>query len=163
MSFIGRIYKLISSHTNLVYYGSTSHSLSQRWSRHKSAYKQFLAGKGNKITSFELMKYDDAQIQLIEEVEFSSKQEMRDRERYFIEGEGKETRANKHLPGLSNNESCSNWRKKNPNYNREYNKRYSVENKQKRNDYLKDYHKTYKERHMNCTKNDMQIKNTEIS
>ena len=85
MTFIGKIYKIKSSKTDNVYIGSTTKTLKQRLSKHKSDYKRYVNGSYHFITSFEILKHDDAIIELIEEKQFKDKNEMYLRERHFIE------------------------------------------------------------------------------
>ena len=62
----GKIYKITSSQTDIVYVGSTCNPyLSTRFSKHKYTYKTYLDDKFNYISSFEIMKYNDAKIELI--------------------------------------------------------------------------------------------------
>lgn len=82
----GKIYKIVSFQTALIYVGSTCQSLSKRMSIHMSAYKTHLAGKGKRlINSFEILKYGAAEIVLIEAFPCKSKEELYARERHFIE------------------------------------------------------------------------------
>ena len=83
-SFTGRVYKLISSHTDEIYIGSTEASLSNRLNRHKCDYKNYINGKKNYISSYEILKYADVKIELIHEGEFSTKREFRRLEGSFI-------------------------------------------------------------------------------
>ena len=62
----GRIYQITSAHTDKVYIGSTCQALSNRMAKHRACYKRYLDGKNNYITSFEILQYDDAQIELVE-------------------------------------------------------------------------------------------------
>lgn len=62
-----KIYKIISNETNDIYIGSTTKQyLSQRMTAHKYDYKKYLGGKGNYIASFDILKYDDVKIVLLE-------------------------------------------------------------------------------------------------
>lgn len=62
-----RVYKLVSSQTDKVYIGSTCQKyLSSRLSQHKTDYKNFLKGKYGNVSSFEIVKYDDCKIVLIQ-------------------------------------------------------------------------------------------------
>ncbi len=82
----GKIYKLVSFQTNNVYIGSTAVSyLSNRLAKHRSNYNSFQIGKGHYVTSYELLKYDDVDIILIENYACQTKQELHARERYWIE------------------------------------------------------------------------------
>ena len=74
--YIGKIYSIRSHQTDLIYIGSTIETrLSARLSKHRSDYKRYImSGKFNYyVSSFEILKYNDAYIELIEEVENISK------------------------------------------------------------------------------------------
>ena len=58
----GKIYKLTSEETELVYIGSTCNTLKQRLGKHKSIYRT----SNKNITSKLLLKYADVKIELIE-------------------------------------------------------------------------------------------------
>ena len=62
----GKIYTIRSYQTDKIYIGSTTQSLSKRLSCHKSNYKNYLDGKYHKITSFDIIEYGDAYIELLE-------------------------------------------------------------------------------------------------
>jgi hypothetical protein len=81
-----KIYKLISPHTNEVYYGSTKVSLSNRKSQHKTSFKKYqLTGKGY-YTSFKLFELGDVEIILVEECkDIENREQLLRRERFFIE------------------------------------------------------------------------------
>ena len=82
---IGRVYKLVSSNTDEIYIGSTVSTLSDRLCRHKYDYKRYMDGKQNYISSYEVLKYVDAKIELIYEGEFISMNELRRLEGSFIQ------------------------------------------------------------------------------
>ena len=81
---IGRVYKLVSSHTDEIYIGSTVYTLSDRLCRHKYDYKKYMDGKQHYITSFDILKYVDVKIEPIHEGEFDSLNELRRLEGSFI-------------------------------------------------------------------------------
>ena len=59
----GKIYKLVSFQTDKVYVGSTCEPyLSNRMSKHRVNFKNYQNGGYHYVTSFELLKYDDADI-----------------------------------------------------------------------------------------------------
>jgi hypothetical protein len=93
---IGRIYKLTSSQTNQCYIGSTTESIKSRISKHKYNYKQYRDGKYHYVSSYEIVKFNDAKIELLEEKEFKDKKNMFERERFYIETH--ENAANKQIP-----------------------------------------------------------------
>ena len=77
----GKIYKIISNQTDDVYYGSTIEIvLSNRLAKHRNNYKSWLSEKFPYITSFEIMKYSDAKIILVESYPCTSRYELIGRE-----------------------------------------------------------------------------------
>lgn len=64
----GKIYILKSLNTCNVYIGSTCLLLSTRLSLHKSKYKEFLNGGYSYLSSFEVLKYGDVYIELLEDI-----------------------------------------------------------------------------------------------
>ena len=77
VQIIGRIYRIVSSECDGCYIGSTTRQLSIRFSCHQSTYKRYLAGKSNYVTSFKVIKFADANIELIHEGVFDSKEDMK--------------------------------------------------------------------------------------
>jgi len=76
-----KIYKLYSlSEPSLVYYGSTTNSLSKRMTQHKHSFNE-----NRKITSKLIFKNNDEVIELVEEFPCNSKTELRIREGYYIQ------------------------------------------------------------------------------
>jgi hypothetical protein len=76
----GKIYRIHSYQTDLVYYGSTTEKLSRRLSGHKSNIKS-----GSSVSSKRIFEYDDVMITLIELFPCNSKSELESRERFYIE------------------------------------------------------------------------------
>lgn len=77
---IGKIYAIRSHVSREVYIGSTIQSLNIRISEHRSRFKSYLNGEHNYISSFELIKYEDHYIELIESYEYSNRRELHKRE-----------------------------------------------------------------------------------
>jgi len=75
----GQIYSIRSHQTDLIYIGSTIQPLHKRFYEHKSGFKTEI-----NYTSKEIMKYDDAYIELIEDFPCNSKKELTKREGYYI-------------------------------------------------------------------------------
>ena len=71
----GKIYKITSKQTDDVYIGSTIQELNRRFKCHKK----------NRCSSREIMKYDDAIIELIELYPSNSLEELLWRERYLFD------------------------------------------------------------------------------
>lgn len=83
---LGKIYKIISDQTDKIYIGSTTKkTLAQRMAKHRNNYKGYLKGKYHYVTSFDLLKYNDAKIILIENHPCNNKDELRSREQYWID------------------------------------------------------------------------------
>jgi len=81
----GKIYKITSNSTDKIYIGSTCLPLERRLAIHKSGYKVFLNGKRRNVSSFEIVKYEDCNIILIEEIQYETNNQLLDRERFYIE------------------------------------------------------------------------------
>jgi hypothetical protein len=80
----GLIYKIVSDSTDKVYIGSTTQTLQKRLKRHKSSYKGYLKYNNEYISSYELVKYKNCKIELLEEIEFTDKRELLKLEGYYI-------------------------------------------------------------------------------
>jgi len=81
----GNIYKIVSDSTDKIYIGSTVKSLEKRLEEHENSYeiwfsRDFVSGY---MSSFEILKYGDYKIILIEEYPCSSYQELLKREGYY--------------------------------------------------------------------------------
>ena len=93
-----KIYRLFSPSTNKVYIGATSQKyLSSRLAMHKENRSLHAAKLANYITSIELTKYHDCQIELIENFPCTNRTELGARERYHLE-QNKINAVNKMIP-----------------------------------------------------------------
>jgi len=92
----GKIYQIRSIEGDLTYYGSTTNPLCKRMTKHRSNYKAFQAGKFARITSFDVLAFDDAQITLVELAPCNTKEELTAIERRYIEAN---PCVNKYIPG----------------------------------------------------------------
>src|SRR5271156_6832462 len=110
-----KIYKLVSDLTEDKYFGSTVQSLSARKNCHKTKYDCFVKGKHHYTTAFEVTKYPDFQIILVENFPCNNVEELRARERWYIENN---YCTNKNLPGRKSAEYCAQ-----PEYRKRKNKR----------------------------------------
>ena len=72
----GKIYSIRSFQTDDIYIGSTTQELCNRMSGHRRNYKKYLNGKYTFVTSFDILKYDDAYIELIEKYPCTCKKEL---------------------------------------------------------------------------------------
>lgn len=81
----GKIYKIISSHTNKIYIGSTAKKyLSERMYEHRKELRHYEMGiRPWKTTSWDIIKYNDAKIILIEKWPCTCREELLQREQYW--------------------------------------------------------------------------------
>jgi hypothetical protein len=80
----GKIYTIRSHQTDDVYIGSTTQSLKERLRGHKKDYNSWKNGKRNYTSSYEIIKYDDAYIELLEDVNCERKEQLHKREGELI-------------------------------------------------------------------------------
>lgn len=73
MSYKGFIYAIKSQQTDDVYVGSTKSDLNTRFSQHKCGFKKYLRDSKGYATCYEILKYDDAYIELLEECSCESR------------------------------------------------------------------------------------------
>lgn len=145
---LGKIYKLISP-SGLIYIGSTCEILSKRLGGHKGDYKYYQKHKNRHfISSFILFEedIDNIDIVLIENYPCNSKDELRARERYYIDSL---KCVNKNKPFLIqedfkeyNKKFCKKYYEKNKEYFFQKHKKYYEKNKEK----IKEYNKEYREK-----------------
>ena len=93
-----KIYCIKSYQTDLVYYGSTTQLLCIRIAKHKDHCKRYVKGTKHYITSYEIIKFEDAYIELLENYPCNTKEELITRERHYIENN---KCVNKTIPGRS--------------------------------------------------------------
>ena len=117
-----KIYKIVDNTNGNIYIGSTTEpTLARRLQKHKASYNQYIQGKQNFITSFNIIKNGDYDIILLEKCEnIKSKDELHARERYFIENN---VCVNKNKPHRTNKE-------------------YKQDNKEQITEKAKEYYKT---------------------
>ena len=139
---IGRVYCIRSYQTDNIYIGSTFQPLHKRIYGHKSSYKQWQNKKHNYITSFELIKYDDCYIELIEEYKNLNKKEL---EKYEGDHIRKNDCVNKIIVGRTQKE----YYKDNNDKILEQKKEYYQDN----NDKIKEQRKYYYKEKSNDVKN----------
>jgi predicted GIY-YIG superfamily endonuclease len=118
---LSRIYKISSPSTAFVYYGSTIKSLNERFSKHRSDYKRYLDGKINYITNFEIVKFNDCNIQLISECFYDTKKDLVRAEGIVI-GENNDA-INKRIAGRTEKEYYQQNKEKLIASQKEYNRR----------------------------------------
>ena len=155
----GKIYSIRSYQTDKIYIGSTTQPLSKRFSCHKSYYKQYLNGKHSYITSFEILQFEDAYIELIEELSCENKEQLCKREGELIR---LYNCVNKSIAGRTekewkienkekikeyreqNKDKMKEYQKQNEDRIKEYQKKYREQNKDKMKEYNKQYYQQKK-------------------
>lgn len=124
----GKIYKLYSLSKNIVYFGSTAEKyLSKRLQHHLADYKKYKNNKKNFITSFKVLECEDYKIELIEEINCNNIDQLRERERFYIENNDC---INKKIPNRTNKEYHKEWEQNNKEHIKEYKKEYYENNKE---------------------------------
>lgn len=68
------------------YIGASVQSLSSRMCKHRDHYQRYLAGTFHKLSSFDILKYDDARIELVEECPCENKEQLSKKEGEYIRG-----------------------------------------------------------------------------
>ena len=148
----GKIYKIVCNVSGLIYIGSTTKkTLAMRLSGHRSAYKAYLdkLERAAYITSFQVLEKEDYSIILIENYPCNNKDELRARERFYIESINC---VNKAIPGRGKLESRMVCHYNNKEKNNKQALDYYYKNKDKLNEILlcecgKSYTKGHKNRH----------------
>ena len=79
-----KIYKIVSPSTDKIYIGSTTQTLAQRLGKHIKIYKYYTNNNSYYTSSYEIIKLGDYSIQLIEQCNFNNKEQLRQREGYYI-------------------------------------------------------------------------------
>ena len=159
----GKIYALKSKDCDKFYIGSTCTSLAKRLDKHRRHYKEYLNGKGKYISSYEVVKQDDCEIELIEKYPCTCKGEL-------FQQEGLHIRArlgdlyNVYIAGNSGNwkeykqrhfakqgnyqkhlERCKRYRENNREKVKESQKKYDEKTKAQKSEYGKQYYQKHKE------------------
>lgn len=134
----GKIYRLISAETNEQYIGSTIRTLNERLSYHKNDYKRYLKGGQHYVTSYEILKYVNAEIELIEAFPCENDEQLKQREGYY---QRKENCVNKNVAGRTKRE----WYEDNKEKKKKYNKEYNEANRDKINAKAREQYRRQKE------------------
>lgn len=123
----GKIYKIKSKNTDKIYIGSTCQSLNERLKGHEKDFIQYYNGNCNKhVSSFEILEFGDYKIKLIQDFSCDNKQQLKDREAYYIK-ENIKIVVNKCIP----NRSSKQYKIDNKERLSDYNKQYNIDNKEK--------------------------------
>ena len=139
----GYVYALRSYQTDDIYIGSTLGTLRQRLYKHKYDLKQFNNGKYHYVTSYEIVKYDDAFIEMIEKYENVNKMELRKYEGHTI----RNTKCvNKRIEGSRSKEEMKEYQKEYYEINYDKIKEYQKEYREINNDKMKEYREINKDK-----------------
>lgn len=148
----GKIYKLVSKHTDKIYIGSTCKSLDERLKKHESHFLNYFVGKHSYLTSFEILELGDYSIELEQLFPCENKQQLFEREAFYIRKYyGNVT--NKNIASRTRKQYYSDnkekekeqqkiWYEANKERVREYKKQYDIDNKEKK--------KAYKQKPFHC-------------
>jgi hypothetical protein len=129
-----KIYKISSPKCDKFYIGSTTQTLNRRLIKHKSDYKRYIEkGIGRYMTSFEVVKFDDAIIELIKDVNCNSRKDLEK-----IEGDCILEYHNRILNKVVAGRTLKEWQE----VNKDKIKEYREANKDK----IKEYYETNKEK-----------------
>jgi hypothetical protein len=150
---IGHIYCIKSKQTTNIYIGSTKLTLEERLQYHKNNYNAWLNKKYGYTTSFEILKYDDYYIELIETIEYNKDDELFAREGYYqriMECVNKYIMSRTHKQWIIDNQEHMNQYLKQYNLNnkphkQEYNKQYYLENQEQLKEQRNKYYSENKE------------------
>jgi len=134
----GFIYAISSPSTDRIYIGSTTSTLAQRFSRHKC----------DSLSSQEIIKYGDAIIELLEEIEFNNKDELLWKEREYMEIFGEQCVNERHsiITEEEKKELIKETIKKYRENNKEYYKKWNENNREMFKEYNKKYYEKNKEK-----------------
>ena len=135
---MGFIYKITSSHDKRVYVGKSKTTSDIRFDKHKKDYKGWCKGKQiNYITSFELMKYDDC-IMIVLENDISDDM-LSQREGYWYT---QFDCVNSQVP----NRTLKEWYQDNRDKMLEYKRQYRINNQDEILEYNKQYYQNNQEK-----------------
>lgn len=72
----GLVYVIKSKQTTDIYFGSTIQTQQSRMKEHKTQYKVYIVTQKKYISSYEILKFDDAYMEILEEIEWDIKKEL---------------------------------------------------------------------------------------
>jgi len=137
----GYIYKITDNTNGNCYYGNTDLPLEERLSNHERHYKGWLNEKHSYYTAFEILKNNDYEISLMEELQHIKdyKYPLEVRERFYIENN---ECVNKNIPTRTKKEYMEAHRE----HKRLYDIRYRAEHKEQKKLNDKNYYENNKEK-----------------
>ena len=144
----GKIYKLWSPSKNLVYYGSTVQTLSQRLAGHIVYYKNY-EKTNHYYSSFKILECEDYKIELIEEYPCNNKQQLLKKEGEYIKAN---ECVNKQIAGRTKKEYKIDTKEQKSKYDKIYQKI----NEERRKEQSSQYRKNNKDKLTQAKKKDYQ-------
>jgi hypothetical protein len=136
---MGKIYKIVDNTNENIYIGSTSEpTLAKRLANHLRSYKYYLTHKTHYISSFKIIENGDYEIVLLETYPCNLKDELKARERYYIETLNC---VNKYIPTRTREE----YREEHKEDKKAYDQIYKAENKEKISEYRLEYYQNNKD------------------
>jgi hypothetical protein len=134
----GKIYSIRSHQTDKVYIGSTTLSLSARMGEHRRTHRYYLTGGGvgkkSGCKSTEIIAFDDAYIELVEEYPCETKEQLLKREGEIIRATA--NAVNRCISGRDKKR----WDEDNKEHIKAYQKEYEI----KRAEHKKEYNRLYR-------------------
>jgi hypothetical protein len=124
----GKIYTLRSYQTDEIYIGSSVNTLPKRLGYHKNNYKCWKNEKYNYVSSFELIKYDDCYIELLEDYPCENRNQLEKREGELIRSMDC---VNKNIAGRTQTTYNKEYRVENIDKIKELQKNWYINNKEK--------------------------------
>jgi len=141
----GKVYAIRSHQTEQVYIGSTVERLSARMCKHRCDYKRYKAGAMHYITSFKMLDFPDAYIELIEKHPCLCREELERIEGRYIRAEP--TAVNRIIVGRTraeyrqdHREEIKQYRLDNIEQIKTYQKEYYQDNLEQMKAYRKEYY-----------------------
>tara|TARA_R110002096_G_scaffold214431_1_gene402118 strand:- start:225 stop:839 length:615 start_codon:yes stop_codon:yes gene_type:complete len=133
----GKIYKIISNLTDMIYVGSCINTLTKRLNRHKS--------KDNSCSSKMIIELGEYSIVLVEQYKCENKMELVKREQYWIDyfkdnGYNVINKNSAYITEEQRKENDKKWNREHKEEIKEYNKIYKEEHKTERREYSKEYY-----------------------
>jgi hypothetical protein len=147
-----KIYTIRSYRTDKYYIGSTCDALHKRLYKHRISYKYYLNGKYDFVSSFDIIKYEDHYIELLEDYKCETRNELTKREGELIR-KYKDEIVNCKIEGRTlkeyrndNKEKIKEYYEDNKDKIKEYYKKYSEDNKDKIKQKDDEYRKNNKDK-----------------
>ena len=126
----GKIYTIRSHQTDKIYIGSTCSPLHKRFYQHKNCYKLYQQGKFCFLSSYEIVKYEDCYIELLEDYKCENKNQLMKREGELIRVH-KSNCVNIKVENRTDKEYRDDNKEKINARHRQYNLKYFEQNKEK--------------------------------